>query len=317
MTTDSDQFAAESSPTLTPELVSHVTDPSFLAARELISEAEAHDGASPVSDQAMLAAAQGQRTLLVFSEGNVRVAAGIIGDGEIDLVVRPNSRGHGVGTAALRDLLAEFPGELRAWAHGDNPAAEALLTQTGFAPVRSLFRMALDPALLPRDGQSPASLKPPTGFSLRRFSAERPEDVDEWVAVNAAAFATHPEQGRITAADFRLVMAEPWFDPGDLFLLAAPDGGLAGSTWIKTLAGNPGTPPECELYAIGIHPEYAGHGLGQFLLDVTLARMAQHDPSRVTLYVDGDNERAVQLYLRAGFTVDSHSRQWARSTTSA
>lgn len=317
MTTEPEQSAPESNPALTPELASHPTDPAFIAARELIAEAEAHDGVSPVSDQAVLAAAQGQRTLLVFSEGDVRVSAGIIGDGEVDLVVRPDSRGHGIGTAALRDLLAESPGELRAWAHGDNPAAEALLTQAGFAPVRSLFRMALDPALFPRDGRSPESLEPPTGFSLRRFAAERPEDIDAWVAVNAAAFATHPEQGRITATDFRLVMAESWFDPNDLFLLAAPDGALAGSTWIKTLAGDPGARPECELYAIGIHPEYAGHGLGRFLLDVTLARMAQHDPSRVTLYVDGDNERAVQLYLRAGFTVDSHSRQWARSATSA
>lgn len=317
MTTESDPLATESSPTLTPELVTLATDPSFLAARELISEAEAHDGVSPVSDQAMLAATQGQRTLLVFSEDDTQVAVGIIGDGEVDLVVRPDARGHGVGTSALRDLLAESSGELRAWAHGDNPAAEALLTQAGFAPVRSLFRMALDPALLPHHGRSPESLEPPTGFTLRRFAAADPGDINAWVKVNAAAFATHPEQGRITAADFRLVMAEPWFNPGDLFLLAAPDGTLAGSTWIKTVSGDPGTPPECELYAIGIHPEYAGHGFGRFLLDVTLARMAQHDPSRVSLYVDGDNERAVQLYLRAGFTVDSRSRQWARSATLA
>lgn len=317
MTTESDQSAAESSSPLTPELVSHATDPAFAAARELISEAESYDGVSPVSDQAMLAATQGQRTLLVFSEDDARVAVGIIGDGEVDLVVRPDARGHGVGTAALRDLLAESTGELRAWAHGDNPAAEALLTQAGFVPVRSLFRMALDPALLPHGTRKPEDLELPTGFTLRRFDAANSGDIDAWVAVNAAAFATHPEQGRITATDFRLVMDEPWFDPGDLFLLAAPDGALAGSTWIKTIAGAPGTAPECELYAIGIHPKYTGHGLGRFLLDVTLVRMAQHDPSRVSLYVDGDNERAVQLYLRAGFTVDSRSRQWARSATLA
>ncbi|QIM17231.1 mycothiol synthase [Leucobacter insecticola] len=308
------------------------------AARELVRVAEEHDGVSPVSDQAMLAAAQGERVLRAFgretasgvvstrftrstgegesprSTGGAEdpVAIGIVGDGELDLVVHPDHRGHGIGSAALKQLLAHEPGTLKAWAHGENPAAEALLTRAGFAPVRSLFRMALDPALLPRDGRDPAALTPPAGFQLRTFTAGNQADIDAWVTVNAAAFATHPEQGRITAADFRLVAEEPWFNPDDLFLLAAPGGALAGSTWIKTLPTEPETPPETELYAIGIHPDYAGHGLGRFLLDVTLARMAEHHPGRVTLYVDGENERAVKMYEAAGFTVDSRSRQWER-----
>lgn len=315
MTPEPEQPAPDSSPALTPLIVSGTEDPGYEAARALIALAERHDGVSPVSDQALLAANQGQRTMLVFTEGDASVAAGIIGDGEVDLVVHPEVRGRGVGTEALRILLAQAPSALRAWAHGENPAAEALLSHAGFTPVRSLFRMALDTSLLPVDGRDPEQLQPPTGFTLRRFSANRSEDIDAWVTVNAAAFATHPEQGRITAADFRLVAEEPWFDANDLFLLAAADGTLAGSTWVKTLAGESASPPECELYALGIHPTYAGHGLGRFLLDVTLARMAQHHPSRVTLYVDGDNERAVQLYLKAGFTVDSRSLQWARSAT--
>lgn len=313
MTTEAALPAPDSSPVLTPALAAGTGDPLFHAARELIAQAEAHDGASPVSDQALVAAAQGQRALLLFTEGADTVATGIIGDGEVDLVVRPDARGRGVGTVALRELLAETPGSVLAWAHGENPAAEALLSQAGFTPVRSLFRMALDLALLPDDGRSPEDLQPPTGFALRRFALDSPDDIDAWVAVNAAAFATHPEQGRITAADFRLVTEESWFDPDDLFLLAAPGGELAGSTWIKTITGRDGGATECELYAIGIHPDFAGHGLGRFLLDVTLARMTQHHPNRVTLYVDGENERAVQLYLRAGFTIDSRSRQWGRS----
>lgn len=292
-------------------------EPLLAAARDLVRVAEAHNGVSPVSDQAMLAAAQGQRALTVFGEGasgTDPVALGIVGDGELDLVVHPDHRGRGIGSAALEQLLAHEPGTLKAWAHGENPAAEALLTRAGFSPVRSLFRMALDPALLPSDGRDPAALTPPAGFQLRTFEAGNQADIDAWVAVNAAAFATHPEQGRITAADFRLVAEEPWFDPGDLFLLAAPDGSLAGSTWIKTPPAEPGEPQETELYAIGIHPEHGGHGLGRFLLDVTLARMAEHDPGRVTLYVDGENERAVKMYEAAGFTVDSRSRQWERSS---
>lgn len=288
-------------------------------ARAIISAAEKHDGVSPVSDQAMLAVAQGQRELLLFGEHAV---VGIVGDGEIDLVVRPEYRGHGMGTAALDELVSRSSGSassrllplrpVRAWVHGKSPAAAALLTRGGFAPIRSLFRMALDPELLPAGSLSPASLTPPTGFSLRAFRNDGlafRDDAKEWVCVNAAAFAHHPEQGRMTVTDFTLIAQEDWFNPGDLFLLFADGekgqaGAAAGSTWIKT------TQHECELYAIGIHPDHAGHGLGRYLLDVTLARMAQHHPNRVSLYVDGDNSRAVKMYEAAGFTIVSHSQQW-------
>ncbi len=329
MTTSEPEDRTTQHPVLIATRVEATDASAMRAARALMARAEEHDGLSPVSDQAMLAVAQGQRTLLIFAEPGTDgitddgidadgiVAAGIVGDGEVDLVVRPDARGRGIGGAALELLLAEAPGELLAWAHGENPAAEALLAHAGFAPVRLLFRMALDPARLPADGRDPLGLRPPEGFTLRVFRSGNAADVDAWVAVNAAAFATHPEQGRMTADDVRLVTEEPWFDPDDLFLLAGPSGALAGSTWVKTIAGEPGEAPECELYAVGVHPEYAGHGLGRFLLDVTLARMAEHRPNRVTLYVDGDNERAVELYRRAGFTVDSRSRQWRRSGTLA
>jgi len=298
------------------------------AARALIAEAEAHDGVSPVSDQALLAAARGQREL--FAPPG---AVGILGQGEVDLVVRPEDRGRGLGTALLTQMLESADDgageELRAWSHGENPAAEALLERAGFRPIRTLYRMALDPALLPSDGRDPLALPVPDGYALRAFDPERPADAAAWVRANAAAFAHHPEQGRITEADFALMREEPWFDAADLILLAedGPGSEIAGSTWIKTVpakggstgAGahdgkpNDGAAVETELYAVGVRPEHAGRGLGGVLLDATLARMAQHRPTRVTLYVDGDNEAALKLYARVGFTVDQRSTQWARS----
>lgn len=327
-------------------------------AKPIIARAEQADGSSPVSDQAILAATQGQRELLLFSEAEAEqahdaqggsgeqppVAVAILGQGELDLVVDPPARGRGVGTAALRELLTlpraaeagpdREPG-LLAWAHGENPAATALLRGAGFAAVRSLYRMALDPSLLPARTADPFAVEFPAGYELRAFDADRAAstghgagqpgdagteagaeapadagaDASAWVAVNARAFATHPEQGRVTLADFALMRAEDWFDPNDLFLLAAPEGeDLAGFTWVKTLRDGERT--ETELYAIGVDPAQAGRGLGRALLDVTLARMAQHAPERVTLYVDGENERAVHMYEAAGFTIDSRSTQW-------
>lgn len=314
-------------------LLDATAEAALTAARSLIADATAADGAPPVSDQALLAVAQGQRELLLFAESPVAeriVAAGIVGEGELDLVVRPDERGRGVGTAALGSLLARAdaaraavavaaqadpdPAPLLAWAHGENPAAEALLSGAGFTPVRSLFRMGLDPALLPSDGRDPLAIPGRTDLALRTFEPGR--DAAEWVRVNAAAFATHPEQGRITEADFALIREEPWFDAQDLMLLTDASGAVVGSTWIKTVRDPQNGALETELYAVGVDPAHAGSGLGRILLDATLARMAQHRPDGVSLYVDGENERAVRMYETAGFTIDSRSRQWARATVS-
>ncbi|WP_427870736.1 mycothiol synthase [Leucobacter luti] len=297
-------------------------------ARGIIAAAERTDGRPPVSDQAILEAAQGKRELRVWRErpgdpASEAIAAGILSVGdaaELDLVVAPAFRGRGVGTAALSELLADAEGDVLAWAHGENPAADALLGRAGFTPVRSLLQLELDPKLLPRadsgDARGPLRIPTPAGLELRAFDPASESDAGAWVRANAAAFADHPEQGRITLDDFALMRAEPWFDPADLILLAetdtvpGADPEIAGSTWIKTVRGDDGV--ETELYAVGVRPERAGQGLGRLLLDVTLARMAQHDPQRVTLYVDGENTRAVDLYTRAGFTVRSRSAQWKR-----
>lgn len=301
---------------------------SVQAAQPLLERAERADGSSPVSDQALIAAGQGQRELVVFTapDDAEPVAVGIVGQGELDLVVDPPKRGAGIGTAALRLLLdspaarAAAPGGSTgplAWAHGENPAATALLRGAGFEPVRSLFRMALDPARLPAGDADPFAVELPAGFALRTFDAAaeateeaHPADAHAWVQVNSRAFASHPEQGRVTLEDFALMRAEPWFNPDDLFLVATVDTNhTAGFTWVKTLRGEDGI-VETELYVIGVDPDFAGTGLGKALLRVTLARMAQHAPQRVTLYVDGDNTRAVGMYESAGFTIDSRSTQW-------
>lgn len=284
-------------------------------ARKILEEATHHDGTPPVSDQALLAVTQGRRRL--FEEPD---AIGIIGEGELDLVVRPTERGKGIGRALLRTLLAsdEASTELRAWAHGENPAATALLRSAGFEPVRELLRLALDPAAL--DQAIGAARRLPEGFEVRAYSpgAEGHADqADDWVRVNAAAFASHPEQGQMSRADFDALTREPWFAADDLRLAYATSGErqgeLAGFTWVKTV--QEGNTIDTELYVLGVDPTFAGIGLGAALLGETLRQMATHRPNRITLYVDGDNTNAVALYARAGFGVEQRSMQYSRAAT--
>mgnify|MGYP000863705677 CR=1 FL=1 len=281
-------------------------------ARKILEEATHHDGTPPVSDQALLAVAQGRRRLV--EQGD---AIGIIGEGEVELVVRPTARGKGIGQALLHTLLSneDLTTELRAWAHGENPPATALLRSAGFEPVRELLRLALDPAMLE---QAIGAARPlPDGFEVRAYTPDAGAQADDWVRVNAAAFANHPEQGQMTRADFDALTREPWFAADDLRLAYSTNGehrgDLAGFTWVKTV--REGDTTETELYVLGVDPTFSGIGLGAALLGETLRRMAKHHPERITLYVDGDNTNAVALYARAGFAVEQRSMQYLRAAT--
>lgn len=321
--------------------VTHDDLESVTRLREVLRAAEQTDGTPPVSDQAMLAARQGERALfgIVGVDENSGLGGefkgvGIIGEGEVDLVIHPDARGLGLGTAALNEMIAAkdqlspngTPPEasvdgpaathgLRAWAHGENPAATALLTHAGFAPIRSLYRLALDPAAL--DTAIASSRAFPEGFRLAAFDLTDDAQAKAWVRVNAAAFANHPEQGGVTFEDFKNLEREPWFAPEDLILAFdtnthndPEDDRLAGYAWVKTTQSSDGTNTETELYVLGVDPAYAGRGLGAALLGATLRQMAKHAPDRISLYVDGDNENARELYDRVGFETDQLSTQW-------
>lgn len=273
----------------------------------LVRDAEIHDGFKAMSDQALLEARRGGRDVLLAHDGEgTLLGVGIIGGGELDLLVAPDMRGEGLGGTMFAELLDRAPGsETKAWVHGGphsgRDAAEHLLTRAGFQPVRTLLRLSLDGSAL--DGR-PFHRH---GLDLRTYS---PQDAPEIVRVNAAAFASHPEQGKLTLEQFLDITREPWFDPEDLLLLG--DEHVMAFTWVKTVRD--GSRTDTELYVIGVHPDAAGQGLGTKMLEATLDRMSLHAPDRVTLYVEGDNEPALALYRRAGFTELQRSSQWSNLT---
>ncbi len=140
------------------------------------------------------------------------------------------------------------------------------------------------------------------GVTLRAFRPERDEHA--WLAANAAAFAEHPEQGRMTLADLRARESEPWFDPGGL-LLAERDGTLVGFVWTKLVG------PVGEIYAVGVVPRAQGAGLGRALTLAGLDHLRRHGAHRAELFTDADNAPAVHLYETIGFVVDRTDTQYA------
>lgn len=276
------------------------------AVTTLLGQAEAHDGFPAISDQAVREARTGVRDIVTVGDDPL-TAVGIIGAGELDLVVHPDKRGLGIGGALFDDLLSRARGDVRVWVHGDNPAGERLVTTRGFTPVRTLLRLELPGTEL--SGWTPADPLPDT-LTLTTFNPDNSLHTSSLIEVNARAFHTHPEQGQFDANDLEATSQEPWFDPEDILMAWEADR-LLGFSWIKTTRDEAGI-VETELYVIGVDPSAAGRGLGTALLALTLERMAQHAPERTTLYVEGNNAPALALYRRAGFQTVQTSRHWLR-----
>ena len=166
----------------------------------------------------------------------------------------------------------------------------------------------------PLEGLADAAVDLPEGYTARTFAradeqtdtrADLEADIQAWVALNARAFATHAEQGRMTAADVRARMAEPWFDADGFFLVDDPEGRLVAFHWTKTEDG------EGEVYVVGVDPDRQGLGLGKAATLLGLRHLARAGLARVTLYVDGDNAAALATYRRLGFERISLDVQYA------
>lgn len=218
----------------------------------------------------------------------------------LDAAVAPTSRGCGFGGGLVEAALADTPGALDVWSHGDHPAAAALAKRFGFDRVRELWVMRRSLAEFPPE--------PSSEPAIRTF---RPGDEAEVLRVNAAAFAHHPEQGAMSAENLAERMAEPWFDPDGLFLAFDSDQ-LLGFHWTKLHPNGEG-----EVYVVGIDPAAQGGGLGRTLTLAGLQHLARSGARRVHLYVESDNAPALRIYSGLGFEhadSDTHT-QYHRPVT--
>ncbi|MGO9078108.1 MAG: mycothiol synthase [Streptosporangiaceae bacterium] len=281
----------------------------------LVAQATDQDGVGPLSEHVMLHLRHGgdprARNFLVRRDGRLAGYAHFdptdpVAGPSSELVVGPADRGHGVGRALVRALVAEADSRpLRLWAHGDLPAAARLAAAAGFVRTRVLWQMRR--SLRARIG-NPALA---AGITVRTFAVG--SDEDAWTDLNRRAFARHPEQGGWTRADLELREHEPWFDPAGFFL-AERDGRIVGFHWTKVhghwtkvrgAAEEPGTgvhDPIGEVYVVGVDPAERGSGVGRALTLVGLHYLRSRGLLEVMLYVDEANAAAIGLYQSLGFT---------------
>jgi mycothiol synthase len=272
---------------------------------QLMADAEAVDHMKALNEAAVLRLRRRHPTTqhLLVSEGE-----DVLGYAQLEsgtewsagqLVVSPNHRQRGIGTLLLQRLIMESSSPLRVWAMGDTPAARALAATAGMVPRRELLIMERQ-----LDEEVPEPVIPP-GVQIRTFVPG--QDEQEWLRVNAAAFADHPEQALIDSDDLADRMAESWFDPNGFFVATINDT-MVGFHWTKQHQDQLG-----EVYVLGIAPPAAGGGLGKALLLTGLRSLQERGSTRVELYVEADNRAAVELYLSYGFATVSRDVMYAQA----
>jgi mycothiol synthase len=286
------------------------TDGPAAAVRRIAEACDDSDGVITLNEQACL-----QLKHRGLQDASLWLATSSTGEADgfallhgqvLDLAVLPDDRGRGVGTALARAALAATD-RVEAWSHADHPGAARIAARFGIPKEREL-RIMSRPTSLP----VAAAVTPP-GVRVRTFL---PSDEEALLEVNAAAFAHHPEQGHMTSDDFRERTDEAWFDPAGLFLAVPeeddPELPLLGFHWTKVHRDE--DPPYGEVYVVATNPKAAGRGLGTMLTNVGLRHLATQGVDEVILYVDGDNDPAIAVYERQGFTVVRTEVQYRGAT---
>jgi mycothiol synthase len=272
--------------------------------QRLVADAEAVDQIRALNEAALLRLRRtppSTKHLLISEDGQLFGYAQLESGSEWSagqVLVSPDHRREGVGTQLLRRLIMEATSPLRVWAMGDNPAAQALAAGVGMIRQRELLIMER-----PLDDELPEPRVPP-GVQIRTFVPG--QDEQEWLRVNAAAFASHPEQALIDLDDLKDRIAEPWFDPNGFFV-ATIDEAMVGFHWTKQHQDQLG-----EVYVLGIAPSAARQGLGKALLLTGLRWLRQRGNLRVKLYVESDHRAAIELYLTYGFATASRDVMYAQ-----
>jgi mycothiol synthase len=259
------------------------------AVQRLVEEITAYDLVAPLNEAAVLAFRHDTVTHYVATSDDAIVGYAqqdpLVGTAQ--LCVHPDARGAGIGTALCTAVLADAP-DTELWAFGNLPAAQAIATKFSYASVREL--LILDRPLTFDEPQSPV----PAGVTIRSF---QPADEPALLAINAAAFADHPEQGEMDHANFTERTEQEWYDPADLLVAVDSAGTMLGFHWTKRHDARLG-----EVYVIATAPDASGKGLGGALLTAGLAHLAATGCRQVILYVESDNA-ALRLYRRHGFVV--------------
>ena len=175
----------------------------------------------------------------------------------------------------------------------DDSAAQTTLEARGFVPAYTCFAMQRPSgAVLPEVPR----LEP--GYGWAELDDGR---IEEAHRATAAMFAGAASASLSPLDDFRrVVVSGP-----DVWRVLLDGERIAGMVRLVRLPGNAG-----KIGLLGRVPAYRGRGLGPHLVAEGLRVLAELGVREVTLDVEADNERALELYRRFGFQVGVRTPVW-------
>lgn len=197
--------------------------------------------------------------------------------------------------AALDAVAEEGGGRVQLWTRSPTATSDEIAGSLGLVAERELYQMRR-PLPVDEDSSSPIATRP------FRVGADEPA----WLELNNSAFAAHPEQGSWSADMLAERELEAWFDPTG-FLVHERAGKMAAFCWTKV---HDSDPPLGEIYVLGVDPTLQARGIGASMLAAGLDVLSGKGLRTAMLYVDADNERAVELYRAFGFVVDHRDRAY-------
>ncbi len=180
------------------------------------------------------------------------------------------------------------------WISPLTDGTDAALSAEGWHRIRTLHQMRRP---LPLPDELIAATR---SIAVRPFTDD---DVDGFLAVNNRAFSWHPDQGGWTVAQLDERRAEAWFSADGFLIHEGDDGSIDGFCWTKVHPATAEDPVLGEIYVIAADPATHGTGLGRALTVAGLRHLSALGIGVGMLYVEADNDAAVALYERLGFTV--------------
>jgi mycothiol synthase len=212
----------------------------------------------------------------------------------LEVAVDPQARTAAVerqGLARAAALVPDGDGHsVWIWREPQLRAAQAL----GYREVRRLLRMEVDL------GRVPAAAVPP-GVTIDPIDPAT--DIEGIIAVNNRAFAGHREAAAMDRASLDGQMNLPWYDARG-FLVARSGERVAGFSWTKQHPERVG-----EIYVVAVDPAWKGRGLGRTLVTSGFASLAVRGARAGMVWVDEQNESAVELYRSLGMETTFVSRE--------
>ncbi len=217
----------------------------------------------------------------------------------VELVIHPEHRGSGIGSDLLKAAINVCGNKMRLWSHGDMQGARALAQANNLIKVRTVIQMI----------KALSEVNPVNcNYQIRNFLLDL--DNKAWLTLNNQAFASHPEQGSWNKRDLLIRLNEDWFD-GKGFFVAQDNDQLIGFCWTKIHGAHSnsyssdksphGHAPIGEIYLTAVSNQYAGQGIGKALIITGLNYLKRQELNSAILYVDEDNQRAIEIYRSLGF----------------